>query len=86
MASNVFPAEDVQVTLKVEEEEATNKSIKLEDREWQLNKTLTQAMGTLYEKQLWTDITFTFDDQVQKFMIEGVNASSVFLFLHTLKS
>lgn len=81
MASNVFPAEDVQVTLKVEEEEATNKSIKLEDRE-----TLTQAMGTLYEKQLWTDLTFTFDDQVQKFMIEGVNASSVFLFLHTLKS
>lgn len=62
--------------LKSEEKPVTNKEVKLEDREWQLNKDLATSMLTLYDQQLWTDITFSFEEQVSQFLETFLSESS----------
>lgn len=67
MSSNDSSSEEEQCVPEFEEFEENTKVIeepKIEDREWQLNKSLAKSMITLYDKQLWTDVTFRFEVQV----------------------
>lgn len=43
-----------------------------EDRDWQLGKRLEECMLEMYERQLFTDITFTFQQKVHLILVDVI--------------
>lgn len=66
MASDDMSFKQGQCIPKLEANIVTNEETKLDDREWQLNQDLAKSMLSLYKNQLWTDVTFSFEEQVSQ--------------------